>query len=61
MTDIKIQFGSILRLRKPEEPDRLRFIERKGRYILQELCPPLSASAMAVLRWRDVPLVKEIE
>lgn len=50
----------ILSLQKPqEEPGTLRFIERKSRYILQELVPDISASLTGGVRWRDVPLVKE--
>lgn len=46
--------------RTPENPNRLRFVERKGgRYILQELNPVISASATVSFRWRDVPLVPE--
>jgi len=41
-----------------EPPQRLRFIERKARYILQELIAELSGSATVSYRWRDVPLVK---
>lgn len=45
--------------KKPAEtPHGLRFIERKKRYILQELVADLSGSAHAAMRWRDVPLVK---
>jgi hypothetical protein len=43
---------------KDEVPRDLRFIERKQRYILQELIEDLSRSAASVARWRDVPLVK---
>jgi|ABSQ01.1.fsa_nt_gi hypothetical protein len=39
-------------------PRDLRFIERKQRYILQELIEDLSRSAASVARWRDVPLVR---
>jgi hypothetical protein len=44
--------------RDGEVPDKLRFIERKKRYILQELIEDLSRSAASVVRWRDVPLVR---
>lgn len=41
----------------PEEPARLRFIERKKRYILQEKVADMSGSSTVSVRWRDVPLV----
>ena len=47
-----------LRPKPVETPNKLRFIERKGRYILQELIDDLSRSAASVVRWRDVPLVR---
>jgi hypothetical protein len=43
---------------KREVPERLRFIERKERYILQEKVADMSESATVSVRWRDVPLVK---
>lgn len=59
MSDTTPLFGSTLTLRKPEEPDRLRFIMRKDRYILQEKVALLSDSHTLSVRWRDVPLVRE--
>jgi hypothetical protein len=43
---------------KKEAPDRLRFIERKTRYILQEKRVEMSGSLTVSVVWRDVPLVK---
>lgn len=55
------RFNKTLTLKRREEkPDRLRFIERKGRYILQELVDEISASLSGVVKWRDVPLVKDV-
>ena len=59
--DPKSLFGSTLTLRKPEEPDRMRFIERKQRYILQEKVATMSESHTLSVRWRDVPLVRDGE
>lgn len=59
--DLKIPFGTTLTLRKPEEPDRMRFIERKQRYILQEKVATMSESHTLSVRWRDVPLVRDAE
>ena len=47
----------ILTLKKGE-PDKLRFIERKTRYILQEKITTMSLSHTVSVVWRDVPLVK---
>lgn len=55
---------STLKLKpKPAEtPLNLRFVDRKGRYILQELVQEDVYSAGVVVsvgqRWRDVPLVQ---
>lgn len=43
---------------KKDPPDRLRFIERKTRYILQEKRVEFSGSHTVSVVWRDVPLVK---
>jgi len=50
--------GTLTLPKRDEPPQRLRFIERKARYILQELIAELSGSATVSYRWRDVPLVK---
>lgn len=50
-----------LKRKPPEDPLNLRFIERKGRYILQELIREDVYSAGVIVsvasRWRDVPLI----
>lgn len=52
-----------LNRKPPEDPLNLRFIERKGRYILQELIREDVYSAGVIVsnaaRWRDVPLIAE--
>lgn len=49
-----------LTLKKPpeREPSGLRFVERKGRYILQERIVKLAFDTSATMTWADVPLVK---
>jgi hypothetical protein len=53
-----------LKPKPSEEPLNMRFIERKGRYILQELVREESYSEgvfeSVSTRWRDVPLVKGV-
>jgi hypothetical protein len=53
-----------LKQKPPEEPLNMRFIERKGRYILQELVREEVFSdgvfESVSSRWRDVPLIKGV-
>jgi hypothetical protein len=53
-----------LKQKPTEEPLNMRFIERKGRYILQELVREEVFSdgvfESVSSRWRDVPLIKGV-